>query len=195
MSAPATILDRWSSVALPAPPELRPVRLAPRTTGFFVVDIVHHTCNATDRPGALAIVPVAARMLAQAREAGAHVLHALSAHATAEEILPEVAPLAGEPIVAGTPDKFIGTNLKEILDERGITTLVMVGTAGHGAMLHTPAGAAQRGYDAVVVLDAVGAENDFIRLANAWHLANAPLISRRVTLTRGDLVSYGAKQG
>ncbi len=189
-----TILDRWASVAPPAAPPLGPVRLDPKTTGFFVVDIVHHTCNAKDRPGALAIVPTAAAMLKQARAAGAHVLHALSAHATPEEILPEVAPLPGEPLVAGTPDKFIGTDLAEILDARGIRTLIMVGTAGHGAMMFTPAGAAQRGYDAVVVLDAVGAESDFIRLSNAWLLMNAPLISRRVTLTRSDLVSYGPGQ-
>ena len=69
MSGVATILDRWSAVALPPPPECRAARLDPKTTGFFVIDIVHHTCNATDRPGALAIVPVAACMPAEARAA------------------------------------------------------------------------------------------------------------------------------
>ena len=189
----ATIIDRWTSVPHPPAPDIKPVTLDPKTTGFFVVDIVPHPCNAKDRPGALSIVPTATRMLKEARTAGAHILHALSAQATADEILPEVKPLAGEPIVAGTPDKFIGTNLQEILDQRGIKTLTMVGTAGHGAMLFTPAGAAQRGYDAVVVVDAVGAEMDFIRLANAWLLSNAPLIARKVTLTKSDLLRYSAR--
>lgn len=188
-----TILDRWQSVSTPPAPEIKPVTLDPATTGFFVLDLVHHTCNATDRPGALAIVPVAARLLREARAAGAHILHALSAHATADDILDEVKPLAGEPIVAGGPDKFIGTDLQKILDERGIRTLAMVGTAGHGAVLFTPAGAAQRGYDAVVVVDVVGAETDFIRLANAWVLANAPLIARKVTLTTSDRLRYSGR--
>ena len=189
MSA-STIIDRWPDVALPPAPQIRPVHLDPKTTGYFSIDIVSHTCNAKDRPGALAIVPIAARMLAQARAAGAHVLHALSVHAKPEDILPEVAPLAGEPCVAGPPDKFIGADLKGLLDERGVRTLVLAGTAGHGAMLFTAAGAAQRGYDVVMPLDAIGAESDFIRLANAWILANAPLIARAVTLTRSDLVRY-----
>jgi nicotinamidase-related amidase len=59
-------------------------------------------------------------------------------------------------------------------------------------MMFTAAGAAQRGYNVVMPLDAIGAETDFIRLANAWVLTNAPLISRAITLTRSDLVTYGA---
>ena len=44
-------------------------------------------------------------------------------------------------------DKFYGTELAEILQEAGVETVVLVGTAAEGAILNTATGAALRGYN------------------------------------------------
>ena len=44
-------------------------------------------------------------------------------------------------------DKFYGTELAEILQEAGVETVFLVGTAAEGAILNTATGAALRGYN------------------------------------------------
>ena len=84
----------------------------------------------------------------------------------------------------------MGTDLQKILADKGIKRVVVVGTAAHGAVLHTASGAALRGLDVVVPVDGMSAAEVYPEQYTAWHLANAPVVGQRVTLTRIDMVRY-----
>jgi len=118
------------------------------------------------------------------------VIYTLSAGAAVADIAKELAPFAGEPVVASGPDKFFATDLEKILKEKGVKTVIAVGTASHGAVLYTASGAALRGMQVIVPVDGISAENTYAEQYVAWHLLNAPRISTLVTLTKIDLIGY-----
>jgi nicotinamidase-related amidase len=67
-------------------------------------------------------------------------------------------------------------------------TVIVVGTAAHGAVIYTASGAAMRGMKVIVPVDGVSADTPYAEQYTAWHLANAPLVSNAVTLTTiGDI--------
>jgi hypothetical protein len=45
-----TIIDDWSKVQAPKPPELKAVTVDPKTTALLVLDLVKQTCNNERRP-------------------------------------------------------------------------------------------------------------------------------------------------
>jgi hypothetical protein len=47
-----------------------------------------------------------------------------------------------------------------------------------------------RGFEVVVLVDAMSADDVFPEFCSAWHLANAARISNRVTLTRLDMIGF-----
>jgi len=104
------------------------------------------------------------------------------------QALPEVAPREGEPIVNASVDKFHGTELDAFLRGKGVETVVIVGTAAEGAVLHTATGAAVRGFDVVVPIDGMSSSELYAEQYTAWHLVNAPGTRRRATLTRMDMI-------
>jgi nicotinamidase-related amidase len=110
--------------------------------------------------------------------------------AAASDILSEIAPHDGEMVVASGPDKFLGTELENILKDKGIETVVIVGSAAHGAVLHTAGAAAFRGFNVVVPVDGMSADTTFAEQYTTWHLANAPIVGSHVKLTRCDLVHF-----
>jgi len=91
-------------------------------------------------------------------------------------------------MVSSGPDKFHGTDLDKILKGKGIATVITVGTAANGAVLYTASGAAFRGLKVVVPLDGMSADTPFIEGYTAWHLANAPLLSKQVTISKCDMI-------
>lgn len=91
--------------------------------------------------------------------------------------------LGFEPVVNGPPDKFIGTNLVALLKEHGIKTVVATGAASEGAVLHTAATAAFRGFDVVVPVDGMASGSLYAEQYTAWHLVNAPRLPERVKLS------------
>ena len=52
-------------------------------------------------------------------------------------MIADVAPEAGEPHVLSGPDKFLHTDLEKIFKDKGIKTVIAVGTAANGAVLYT----------------------------------------------------------
>ena len=88
------------------------------------------------------------------------------------------------------PDKFLGTELEKILKERNIKSVIVVGTAAHGAVLYTASGAALRGMHVIVPVDGISAESLYPEQYTVWNLANAPRVSNQVTITRTDLITY-----
>jgi nicotinamidase-related amidase len=190
-SAPAmgqTIVDEWSSVQAPKPPELKPATLEPKTTALLVLDFVKQTCNNERRPRCLTSVPKVEALLKNARARGLFVVHSITTAATPADILKELAPAEGEPIVKSSADKFFKTDLEKILNDKGIKTVVVVGTAAQGAVLNTASQAAFRGLQVIIPVDGMSAENTYFEQYTAYHMANAPGVGQQTTLTKIDLV-------
>lgn len=184
------VIDEWATVQAPKPPALKEVTLDPKTTALLVLDIVKQTCNNERRPRCVASVAKIQGFLSQARAKGLSVVHSITTAATPADILKEVTPLGGEPIVKAPADKFLGTDLEKILKEKGIKTVVVVGTAAHGAVLNTGSQAAFRGFRVIVPVEGMSAENTYFEQYTAYHLANAPGVGQQVTLTKIDMIKY-----
>ena len=189
-AAGPTVIDEWSSVKAPPPPEVKPVTVDPKTTALLLLDFNKQTCNAERRPRCIASIPRVQKLLAAARTAKGLVVYSLSAGATAADIAPDLAPAKGDPVVTSGPDKFLGTDLERILNELHITTVIVAGTAAHGAVLHTAGGAALRGMRVIVAVDGISAETLYPEQYALWHLMNAPRISNQVSLSSTDRITY-----
>jgi nicotinamidase-related amidase len=185
-----TIIDEWNTVKVPPAPELKTVKIDPKVTALLMLDFNKQTCNAERRPRCIASIPKVQKLLTEARAKGVPVIHSVGSGAAVADIAKELAPLEGEPVVSSGPDKFLGTDLEKILKEKGVKTVIAVGTASHGAVLYTASGAALRGMQVIVPVDGVSADNTYAEQYVAWHLLNAPRISTLVTLTKIDLIGY-----
>jgi len=187
-----------SGAAVPKIPDAVAVTVEAPTTALLVLDITTVIC--TPRPACVASVPKIQALLKKARDAKAFVVSSQTTTA-GTQVLPEVAPVAGEPQVAGRADKFFSTNLDDLLKSKGIKTAVIVGSAAHGAVLYTSFGANERGYTVVVAEDgmSVGDTETFGLTVAKWQLLNQPgfanpenkpLDPQHVTISRSDLVTF-----
>ena len=71
------------------------------------------------------------------------------------QIVPELKPVAGEPLVRKTfRSSFEATNLEEILEGLGVSHLVVTGMQTNNCIRHTTHSALERGYDVTLVSDA-----------------------------------------
>jgi nicotinamidase-related amidase len=190
LASPVTAQDVQD---LPAIPDPVPVTVDHTTTAYLVLDIQMSTCNET-RPACLESLPAIASLLERARAAGLYVVYA----GNPGTIRPEVAPLPDEPLVTSSANKFYGTNLHDLLQERGITTLIIVGAAANGAVLYTTFEASVRGYTVAVAEDGISSTQPFQTFLTRYQLlnqpgfsnpTNQPLLPRAPTLTRTDLIT------
>ena len=189
-AAPATLIDEWASVPIPAAPPLKSVVIDPRTTAFLILDIQLPMCGAEQRPRCADSVPKIADFLLDARMRAMPVIYSLTPTGTPENIVPAVSPLPGEPSVRSSVDKFYNTDLEKILKEKGVKTVIIVGTAAHGAVLHTATGAAMRGLQVIIPVDGMSAIEPYAEQYTAWHMLNAPGTRARTTLTTFDRMSF-----
>ena len=189
-AAPATLIDEWASIPIPAAPPLKSVVIDPRTTAFLILDIQLPMCGAEQRPRCAASVPKIADFLLDARMRAMPVIYSLTPTGTPENIVPAVSPLPGEPSVRSSVDKFYNTDLEKILKEKGVKTVIIVGTAAHGAVLHTATGAAMRGLQVIIPVDGMSAIEPYAEQYTAWHMLNAPGTRARTTLTTFDRMSF-----
>ena len=108
----------------------------------------------------------AARIISSARAKSELLIHVRHEFATPDapvfvpgsdgvQIIPAVAPIAGEPVVLKNyPNSFRDTGLKQMLDEQGVTELVVIGAMSHMCVEATTRAAADFGYPVTVVHDA-----------------------------------------
>ena len=196
--APAqTIIDEWSSVKAPPAPALKPVTVDPKTTALLVMDLVKQTCNDKARPRCVASIPKIEKLLAAARAKGVMVIFTTVPPVPIADTLPAVAPKGNEPVVTAWVDKFIlvdkDTGLEKMLKDKGITNVITVGTAAHGAVLYTSSAAALRGFNVIVPVDGMSGDgqNTYIEQYVAYNLTSAPGgVSAKVTLTRIDMIKF-----
>lgn len=186
------------TVALPTIPAPVAVTLDARTSALLVLDISTLLCQ--PRPACAATVPAIATLLKKARDAKVPVIYSstMSPKGPAP-ILADVAPQPGEPTVIARANKFIDTNLEDLLKQRKATTLVVVGTVANGAVLYTSFHANVKGFTVVVAEDGISSPVPFDIFLARYQLlnqpgftnsANKPLAERLVTLSRGDLISF-----
>jgi nicotinamidase-related amidase len=187
-AAAQTIVDDWTNVTFPPPPAVKAAALDSKTTALLVLDFLRQNC--TPVPRCVAALPVVKSLVTAARAKGVLVVYSAFPGAQLTDILPEVAPLGGEPFVASTADKFINTDLDKILKAKGITTVIVTGMVAHGAVLNTASDAAQRGYKVVVPIDTMPAPTPYIQQIVTFYLSSAPTVSNNVTLTRASMVTF-----
>ncbi|HZR61913.1 MAG TPA: isochorismatase family protein [Xanthobacteraceae bacterium] len=190
--ADSTIIDDWSKAKLPAPPQLKPVTLDPKTTALLVMDFTVQTCTPARRPRCADSVPKVKKFVEAARGKGALIIYSVAVPKSVPgDILKELTPAPGEQVLPPLgPDKFINSDLEKTLHDKGITTVVAMGTQAQTSVLHTGGEAALRGFKVIVPVDAMSADDLFPELYTAWHLSTAARISNQVTLTKLDMIGF-----
>ncbi len=189
--APAQgVISEWSNVKAPPAPELKAVTIEPKTTALLMLDFVKQTCNEQRRPRCLATLPKAKTLLAEARAKDMLVVYSFGNSGTFADTLAEVAPIGKEPAVQSGADKFYTTDLEQILKDKNITTVIVVGTAAHGAVMYTASEAALRGMKVIVPVDGMSAENAYIEQYVAYNFVSAPGVSNNTTLTSVDMIKF-----
>jgi nicotinamidase-related amidase len=182
------IVDEWASIKAPAAPALKPVTIDPKTTALLMLDFMNQNCG--KRPRCVATIPAMKKLLADARAAKATVVYSIIANSTPADVISDVAPLGDEPHVLSGPDKFRNTDLEKILKDKGIKTVIAVGTASNGAVLYTASGAAFRGMDVVIPVDGMSAVDAVAEYATVLNFMSAPQVSAKTTLTKSGMIKF-----
>jgi nicotinamidase-related amidase len=182
------IIDEWANVKTPAAPAIKGVTVDPKTTALLMGDIMNQVCG--KRPRCVAALPAIKKLLDEARAAKVAVIYSIIPNSTVADIITDVAPTADEPTVQSGVDKFFKTNLEQILKDKGIQTVIVVGTSAEGVVTYTGGGAAIRGFNVIFPVDGVGSVEPFAEQYVAWHMTHAPIISSKVTLTRTSMIKF-----
>lgn len=180
----ANIVDEWANVKAPKAPELKAVTVDPKTTALLMLDFMTQNCG--QRPRCLDTIPAMKKLLAEARAHKVPVIYSIIANSTPADVIKDVAPLADEPHVLSGPDKFRNTDLKD----KGITTVIAVGTSSNGAVLYTASGAVFRGMNAIIPVDGMSAVDPYAEYSTVFTFMNAPSVSAKTTLTRSDMIKF-----
>lgn len=184
----ADIVAEWGNVKAPAAPALKPVTVDPKTTALLMLDFMNQNCG--KRPRCVATIPAMKKLLAAARAAKATVVYSIIANTTTADVIKDVAPEAGEPHVLSGPDKYLNTDLDKILKDKGIKTVIAVGTSSNGAVLYTASEAAFRGMNVIIPVDGMSAADPIAEYATVLDAMTAPGLSAKATLTRSDMIKF-----
>jgi nicotinamidase-related amidase len=184
----ANIVDEWATMKAPAAPALKPVTVDPKTTALLMLDFMNQNCG--KRPRCLDTIPAMKKLLGEARAHKVAVVYSIIANSAPADVIKDVAPQADEPHVLSGPDKFLNTNLEKILKDKGITTVIAVGTASNGAVLFTASGAAFRGMNVIIPVDGMSSVDAVAEYATALDFMTAPLVSNKTTLTKSDMIKF-----
>jgi len=185
----ADIIDEWANAKAPPAPELKPAMADAKTTALLMLDFLQANCG--HRPSCLAEMPAMKKLLDAARGAGAMVIYSGFEKSTPSDIIKDIAPTASEPMIHSNADKFLNTDLDKMLKDKGIKTVITVGTAANGAALYTGSAAALRGYNVIVPVDGLSADDLYAVQFTVWNLVHAtPTFVKGVTLTRSDMIKF-----
>ena len=177
---------------MPPPPALKPVTLVSKETALLVMDFTVQTCTVERRKRCADSVPNVKKFVEAAREHGALIIYSVAVpNSVATDVLKELTPAAGEQVLPPLgPDKFINSDLEKTLKDKGIKTVVAMGTQAQTSVLHTGGEAALRGFKVIVPVDAMSSDDLFPEAYTAWHLSTAARISNQTTLTRLDMIGF-----
>jgi nicotinamidase-related amidase len=187
-----TLIEEWGTAKFPPPPPLKPAKIEPKETAVLVMDFTKQTCTPERRKRCADSVPKVVKFVTEARAKGALIIYSVAVpKSVPADILPALTPAAGEEVLPPLgPDKFIGSDLEKTLKDKGIKTVVAMGTQAQTSVLHTGGEAALRGFNVIVPVDGMSGDEVFPELYTAWHLSTAARISSKVTLTKFDMISF-----
>jgi nicotinamidase-related amidase len=187
-----TLIEEWGSAKFPPPPPLKPAKIEPKETAVLVMDFTKQTCTPERRKRCADSVAKVQKFVAEARAKGALIIYSVAVpNSVPADILPALTPAPGEQVLPPLgPDKFNNSDLEKTLKDKGIKTVVAMGTQAQTSVLHTGATASLRGFKVIVPVDGMSADDVFPELYTAWHLATAARISSNVTLTKFDLIGF-----
>lgn len=186
----ATIIDEWASVKTPKAPTLKPVTVDDKTTALLMLDFMHQNCSEKRRPRCVASLPKMKTLLGEARDHHVMVVYSIIRNTTTKDIWEQVAPKPDEPWVKASANKFYKTDLEKMLKDKGIKTVITVGTSAHGAVLYTASGAAFRGFNVIVPVDGMSSEDPYFEQFVAYQLTHGPGLPKKVTLTKVDMMKF-----
>ena len=184
----ADIVDEWASLKMPPPPALKEVKVDPKTTALLMLDFMKQNCG--KRPRCIATLPAMKKLLGEARAHKVPVVYSIIGNSTIADVMSEVAAQADEPHVQAGPNKFRNTDLEKILKDKGITTVIVTGTAANGAVLQTAVGAVGRGMNVIVPVDGLSSVDAYAELSTVYTFSNAPALSAKGTLTRSTMIKF-----
>jgi nicotinamidase-related amidase len=187
-----TLIEEWGTAKFPAPPPLKPAKIDGKETALLVMDFTKQTCTPERRKRCADSVPKVVKFVAEARAHGALIIYSVAVpNSVPADILPALTPAAGEQVLPPLgPDKFINSDLEKTLKDKGIKTVVAMGTQAQTSVLHTGSTAALKGFKVIVPVDGMSADEVFPELYTAWHLATAARISSNVTLTKFEMIGF-----
>jgi nicotinamidase-related amidase len=187
-----TVIEEWGTAKFPAPPPLKPAKIDGKETALLVMDFTKQTCTPERRKRCADSVAKVVKLVEEARAKGALIIYSVAVpNSVPADILPALTPAAGEQVLPPLgPDKFINSDLEKTLRDKGIKTVVAMGTQAQTSVLHTGSTAALKGFKVIVPVDGMSADEVFPELYTAWHLATAARISSNVTLTKYDLIGF-----
>jgi hypothetical protein len=119
------IVASWATVRMPQAPQLKAVKVEAHRTALLLLDFDKNTCNAEKLPRCFATLPVVAKLLADARSHGLSVAYSTVATGSVEDEPPALAAQPGDPVVRSGVDKFVGTDLAEVLQAKNIRTVIV----------------------------------------------------------------------
>ena len=178
----------------PAAPALKPVTVDPKTTALLMLDFMNQNCG--KRPRCLATMPAMKKLLDEARAAKAPVIYSASSPTRRP---PTSSRMSRRWRTSRTccpaRTSSCNTDLEKILKDKGIKTVIAVGTASNGAVLFTASGAAFRGMNVIVPVDGMSAvdrrtPNDSTRLCSTSTNARRQCHRPKTTLTTSDMIKF-----
>ncbi len=186
----ASVIDEWTSVKAPPAPALKPVTVDTKDTALLMLDFLHSNCNPQHGKRCMASFPIVKKLLDEGRAKHMLVVYSAYGKNTEKDIWADVAPNGTEPFVVAFLDKFINTDLDKILKDKGIKTVIVVGSAANGAAFGTASGAAQRGFTVIVPVDGISSDDLYAEQSAVWNMVNAPVIASKITLTTVDMIKF-----
>lgn len=148
----------------PNRPRPKAVRLDASTAAIVVLDLSAR-CHDPKEVCSKLMKPLGA-FLERARACGVPILYTVSAYMKGTPLGEVASPLKRrdtEPVIYPDAfDKFFGGELRDFLSQKGIKSLVVVGSLTNIAVLYTSSTAARvYGYDVIVPLDGVNAHTQY----------------------------------
>jgi nicotinamidase-related amidase len=177
------VMQKWDDLKAPPPPRLDAVELSHADTALIVMDYDRKTCVPEKRARCATALPRIAALIESARKSGVKVIHFVNANMLPTDIAPAVAPHPGEPVMKASGNKFYGTDLDQVLKGAGVKNIVLTGTSANGAVMSTVLGAYERGYKAIIPVDAMPADTMWQEQFVIWELANGPAFREVSKLT------------
>lgn len=183
-----TIIDEWPLVKAPPAPELTSVTVDPKATALLVLDLLKQNC--APNPRCIASLPGVQKLLAAARAKDVTIIYTLYPGPVVGDTLPEVEPKGNEPVVTSFFNKFEGTDLDKTLKDKGIKSVIVVGTVANGAVLYTSTAAFFHGYQTIIAVDGVSGKSPYIEQYSIYNFISAPVMGGKVVLTRTDMIKF-----